>query len=125
MFKRLIAISLLVALISAGFSRFYIYAGFELNQKYIAQNLCINKNRPWLHCNGKCYFMRKVKEAEQNEKKQEQNDQKNLYQEGLPASLPGLTIAFKQSNPKITYPHTITPKTIQRSYSILLPPKVA
>ncbi|WP_419802841.1 hypothetical protein [Mucilaginibacter sp.] len=77
MFKRIIAISLLAVLISSNFSRFFVYAGFELNKKYIAENLCINKARPWLHCNGKCYLMKKVKQAEENEKKQTAKDNLN------------------------------------------------
>ena len=124
MLKRIIAICLLVALIDSNFSRFFIYAGFELNQKYIAENLCINKNKPWMHCNGKCFFMRKIKEAQDNEKKQDRADQQNLYQEALPVSQSVSTIAFATQSIKIAYPDTGTPETIQRAYPILLPPKV-
>ena len=74
MLKRFTAILLLAALISSNFSRLFVYTGFELNQKYIAENLCVNKSRPWLHCNGKCYFMKKVHQAEENEKRQEAKD---------------------------------------------------
>jgi hypothetical protein len=74
MLKRLTAICLLAALISSNCSLFFVYAGFEMNNKYIAENLCINKNRPWLHCDGKCYFMKKIRQAEENEKKQETKD---------------------------------------------------
>lgn len=68
--KRLFAFCLLTALISSCFSRFFALAAFEANQKYIAENLCVNKSRPWLHCNGHCYFMKKVHQAEENEKKE-------------------------------------------------------
>jgi hypothetical protein len=125
MLKRLTAIFLLVALISSNFSRFLVYAGFELNHKYIAENLCVNKSRPWMHCNGHCYFMRKIKEAQENEKKQERENQKSRYQDALPVSLQVSILAFKMQEAKITYPTVVTPETIQRSYSILLPPKVA
>ncbi len=125
MFKRFTAILLLVALISSNFSRFFSYAGFELNRKYIAENLCVNKNRPWLHCNGKCYFMKKIRHAEENEKKQQREDQKSRYQEALPVTQPVSTIAFEEYSTKITYPRTIAPEPVQRSYSILHPPKVA
>lgn len=30
---------------------------------------CINKDKPELHCNGKCVLMEKIKEKEQNEAK--------------------------------------------------------
>jgi hypothetical protein len=124
MLKKTITIGLLVALISSNFSRFFIYAGFELNQKYIAENLCVNKNRPWMHCNGHCYFMRKIKQAEENEKKQERSNQQNHYQEALPAIIPVSQLAFKEESPKRSYPKYATPNLIDRSYSILVPPKV-
>jgi len=124
MLKRITAICLLVALISSGFSRFFIYAGFELNHKYIAENLCVNKNRPWLHCDGKCYFMRKIKEAQENEKKQDRADQQNHYQEALPAIIPLSLLTFNEEKVKPAFPIVVTPNTIHRSYGILLPPKV-
>ena len=78
-----------------------------------------------MHCNGKCYFMRKIKEAQANEKKQERADQKNNYREGLPVSLTVSAMVFREEpHSKISYPHTITPAIIQRSGSILQPPKI-
>jgi hypothetical protein len=74
---------LIAALISANFSSLFIYAGFELNRNYIATHLCVNRDKPWLHCNGRCYFMKKIKQAQQNEKTAEHQSQKNLIQEAL------------------------------------------
>src|ERR1700744_4970155 len=79
--NKLIALLLIVAVISSSFSRVLMYAGFEMNQKYIAQNLCINKDRPWLHCNGHCYFMKKIQQAEEKEKSDNSQSQKNRLQE--------------------------------------------
>ncbi|MFD2726099.1 hypothetical protein [Hyunsoonleella rubra] len=42
------------------------YVEYVLNQDYIAEFLCINKDKPKLQCNGKCYL------AKQLEKQQEQ-----------------------------------------------------
>ena len=81
--RRFIAYLLIFALISANFSRLYIYAGFELNRNYIAAKLCENRNKPWLHCNGKCYFMKKIKQAEEKEKNDERQSQKNLFQDAF------------------------------------------
>jgi hypothetical protein len=36
-------------------------AWFEANQTYIAQNLCENRFRPAMHCNGQCVLMKKVR----------------------------------------------------------------
>jgi len=74
MFKRFLAILLIFAMTATSFQRYFVYASFELNKDYIAKNLCINRSRPWLHCNGKCYFMKKLRQAEENEKKQTAKD---------------------------------------------------
>lgn len=103
MLKRIIAISLLVLLISSNFSRLFAYAGFELNQKYIAENLCVNKSRPWLHCNGHCYFIKKVKQAEENEKKQTAKDNLNR-----------LEVSFFQAPFRLTF---IAPAILENTHS--------
>lgn len=81
MVRRLSAYLLIVALVAANFSRLFIYAGFELNRNYIATKLCENRNKPWLHCNGKCYFLKKIRQAQEKEKSNERQSQKNLFQE--------------------------------------------
>jgi len=81
MLRRFLSLFLLLAVVSANFSRLYVYAGFGFNQKYIAANLCENRSKPWLHCNGHCYLMKKIKQAEEKEKSEERQTQKNLFQE--------------------------------------------
>ena len=80
---RFIAFLLIVALTGSNLSRLFIYAGFELNRNYIASRLCENRNKPWMHCNGRCYFMKKIKQAEDKEKNEERQSQKNLFQEAF------------------------------------------
>ena len=77
-----------------------------------------------MHCNGKCFFMRKIKEAQGNEKKQGRANQQNHYQESLPSIMPISIMVFKYDIPKIIYPTATTPQTIQRPSSILLPPAI-
>lgn len=36
---------------------------FYLNQDYIAEFLCINKDKPKLQCNGKCHLSKMIEEA--------------------------------------------------------------
>lgn len=33
---------------------------YAVNYDYISQALCINKNKPDLHCNGKCYLSKEL-----------------------------------------------------------------
>ena len=81
--KRLTIGLLIFAVFATNFSSALVWVGFKLNQNYIAQNLCINRFNPNLHCNGKCYFMRKIKEAEQKEKNTESQSQKYKFQEAF------------------------------------------
>lgn len=83
MLTRATAILLMFTLLTANFTQLFVYAGFELNQKYIAATLCENKDKPQLHCEGKCYLSKKLKQAEEKEKRGERESQKNLLQEAF------------------------------------------
>lgn len=121
MLNRITVIILLFSLISSNFSRFFVYAGFEVNSKYIAEQLCVNKDKPAMHCNGHCYLMNKLKQADEKEKKQQREEQKSRYQEALPNS--ALALTLRKSKFKTTYPLTLVPQTIDRHFSIFQPPK--
>jgi hypothetical protein len=69
MIRSLIAYLLIVTMLVANSTRFIIYAGFKLNQGYISSVLCENRDKPVLKCNGKCYLTKKLKQAEEKEKK--------------------------------------------------------
>lgn len=38
-----------------------VVVSFAVDQDYIAKNLCVNRDKPELHCNGKCILMQKLK----------------------------------------------------------------
>jgi hypothetical protein len=78
---KLTAFLLIFSIISCSFSRFFIYAGFELNKNYIATKLCENRNKPWMHCNGKCYLVKRIRQAEEKQNAAEREAQKNMIQE--------------------------------------------
>jgi hypothetical protein len=99
-----------------------VYAGFEVNSKYIAETLCVNKSRPWMHCNGKCYLMNKLKQAEEKEKKQQKENSKSQYQEALVS--PAFRLTLKPVVSKTNYPKRLIPEIIQQSVSIFQPPKL-
>ncbi|MBS1530515.1 MAG: hypothetical protein JSU01_09420 [Bacteroidetes bacterium] len=82
MLKRLTAWLLIFTVLSANYSRLFVYAGFELNQKYIAAKLCENRNKPWMHCNGRCYLMKKLKQLNEKQTANQRETQRSLFQEG-------------------------------------------
>jgi len=55
---------LFICVLAAGFSKWCMVAAFELNQQYIAKELCVNKTNPSTHCNGHCYLSRQLKNEE-------------------------------------------------------------
>ena len=46
-----------------------ILIDFKINQDFIEDVLCINKNKPMTLCNGKCYLSQQLKDAEEQEEK--------------------------------------------------------
>lgn len=89
---RLIAILLLFCSFAMNLSGLFVFAGFELNKDFIAKELCVNKDKPQLHCNGKCYLMKKLKQAEEKEQKQEHQFHKIQLQQPVFS----MALEFKQ-----------------------------
>lgn len=90
MLNRAVAILLLFAMTGTTCSRFFICAGFSLNKKYIVSTFCENKNRPWLHCNGKCYLMKKLRQSEEKQKSESRGNQKENSQEAVCERMSGI-----------------------------------
>ncbi|MEZ4919474.1 MAG: hypothetical protein R2792_10275 [Saprospiraceae bacterium] len=42
---------------------------FKLNQAYITSAFCVNKDRPALKCDGKCYLKKTIKQSQETEEK--------------------------------------------------------
>ncbi|WP_229239682.1 hypothetical protein [Echinicola soli] len=47
-----------------------IQMDYVLNKEYIAENLCINRDKPEMHCDGKCFLAEKLKEAQDQKEQQ-------------------------------------------------------
>jgi len=69
MVNKVIAILLLFLLNIPLFSRWSFVVYYQVNKSYIAKELCINRNKPQLHCEGKCFLAKKLKAAEEKEQK--------------------------------------------------------
>jgi hypothetical protein len=95
MLQRVTAYLLIFSLVAVNFSRFFVYAGFELNKQYIATTLCENRAKPAVHCDGKCYFAKKVKQADEKQASDQRQSQKSLFQEVFVIS--STTVIFHSS----------------------------
>ncbi len=50
-----------------------ILIDFGINQDFIAEMLCVNKDKPNTTCNGKCYLSEQLKKVEEQKEKQAPN----------------------------------------------------
>ena len=64
--KKLAAWVILVGLILQNFSGATILASYYINSAAYAKN-CENRDKPIMHCNGKCQMMKQMKQAEKKD----------------------------------------------------------
>ncbi len=62
--RKIIPVFLCAVLIFPLGMKVSITANFLINQDFIAANLCENRDKPELHCNGKCVLMQKLNLSE-------------------------------------------------------------
>ena len=58
--KKIVAILALIGILLQTFSQVVIVAEYYANKDYIAKNLCENRNKPKMHCDGKCCLKKKL-----------------------------------------------------------------
>jgi hypothetical protein len=78
--SKLLSFFLIVAILLHSMSSLVIVAGFQLNRNYISKNLCENRAKPKLHCNGKCHLMKELKKEDKTEKSNGSSSRENDFQ---------------------------------------------
>lgn len=66
-FKYIILYLTMVAIFISTFNKSIILLRFYINQRAIVAQFCINKERPWMHCNGHCYLRKQIQNEQQQE----------------------------------------------------------
>ena len=87
------------------FSREVLVVDFALNRATITARFCVNKARPLLHCDGKCYFAKQLRKQEERE---------NKSAGPLKERLEMLPVAFRSLVPLVPARWA----TVPRSYSL-------
>ncbi|MCE9538498.1 MAG: hypothetical protein K8R85_04665 [Bacteroidetes bacterium] len=64
---RFISILLLTGILLQTFSKVVIFVNYEINKEYITKKYCENKNKPKMHCNGKCHMVKQLNEEDKKE----------------------------------------------------------
>ena len=68
MLNRILSLLLVGCMVFQTFSSLTIVAWFKVQQDYIEEVFCINKEKPIMQCNGKCYLAEKLKQERSEEK---------------------------------------------------------
>ena len=58
--KKIIAIVALIGIMLQTFSQVVVLAHYYVHKDYIAKNLCENRDKPMMHCDGKCCLKKKL-----------------------------------------------------------------
>jgi hypothetical protein len=66
--KHLFLISVLTGLLLQNFNQFVIMLEYKINFSYVANVLCENRDKPEMHCNGKCHLRKQLEKDQQQEK---------------------------------------------------------
>lgn len=70
MVKRILAVSSIVFLMLAIPAKDFTALGWNcwylINKDYVARELCVNKSKPQMHCNGKCHLAKQLKKLEES-----------------------------------------------------------
>lgn len=84
---------------------------YIVNYEYISKELCINKDKPVLKCNGKCHLMKELAKASENEKPISSDKKDNSKQE--------IEVLFCQEVGALQLPQIYfhTNSTVANSYS--------
>ena len=69
-----------LGLLVQSFNKLFIVLDFRLNRNYIAQNLCVNRNKPQMHCNGKCHMMKVMKQEQKKDQDNPERKAENKFE---------------------------------------------
>lgn len=68
MLKKCTALVLLLAFVAMTFSKAVIVVDFYANRDYIAKNLCENRDKPMMHCCGRCLLRKRLAAQDSQDK---------------------------------------------------------
>ena len=78
--KKILSLVLLAAILFQTVSKLGYIVNYVVNKNYIAKNLCENRAKPKMKCNGKCHLKKQLIRAEKNES-QGKSDSKEKWED--------------------------------------------
>jgi hypothetical protein len=91
MFKYPVTITLILLFAVQTFSKALLILDYQVNKDYIAKNICENRNRPEMKCEGRCYLCKKLRKEEKKDQENPERTaaaQSEVISTDLPTALP-------------------------------------
>ena len=63
-------LTVMLALVASTQGLLFVQGAFALNQDWVIENLCVNRDRPELHCDGHCVLSDRMHEEQEREDQQ-------------------------------------------------------
>lgn len=94
-FKRYIALFLLVLVSIKTLLVPFVYLDFELRKDEIVRQLCENRFKPQLHCDGKCYLTKRLHQLAEDNATKETQKHASLLKKIVEDTFEELTFTFE------------------------------
>jgi hypothetical protein len=124
--KKCIAIIVTLCLVLQCAVQLGIMGLYRVNKSYIAKNLCVNRDKPKIGCNGKCYLKKQLKKASRQQEKENKGSQEEVATATvfvLPARWQPTQAYF--NDVLMHTSHYTAPKGVSFSADIFHPPQVS
>jgi hypothetical protein len=99
--KAFTAILLVACIILESTSKGGILVSYLANKQYIADKFCVNKSNKKLHCNGKCFLIKHLKEEAKKEQSSAEPVNK-MYDEEFIMDLPETSVNRRKLDVVVT-----------------------
>lgn len=123
LFRRTAAFLLILVFFAQAFSRYLVVADYFVNTSAYVEN-CINKDRPWMHCNGHCQLCKRLHQQNNTEDKQtpERKPGNNGNETLFSASIIDFTALHLVAPIDLHYPELLARKPVRMPRELFHPP---
>jgi hypothetical protein len=123
LFKQTAALLLGIVFLAQSFSRYLVVVDYCVNTDAYARN-CVNKDKPMMHCNGKCQLCKKMEQQDNPDKQTPERKSGNDKNDPLSCDpvFSDLTALFYMSDTGSRYPELLSGKAIGMPRSFFHPP---
>lgn len=122
MLQKCTALFLLLAFLAATFSKAVIVVDFYANQDYIARNLCENRDKPMMHCCGRCLLRKRLAHEDNQDKnnpeRRAENNNEVLFLEDVSPAMTAPVVCLTQ----IPYSPYCAEAPVDQAVDIFHPP---